>query len=111
MMLMTIQQTETNFNSRRFQMVECAGVKPVKTFFDRRYAMTQLLFPVEYKRFAADLGLSDWLEAPAKYAALYGGALLYRNNGDLETFTRRNGEIVKAVYPVGSWGWGDEKSE
>jgi len=90
-------------------MIECAGVKPIKTFFDRRYAMTQLLFPVEYKRFAAELGLDNWLEAPKKYAALYGGALLYRDNGDLETFTRRNGEIVKEVYPHDSWGWeGDD---
>jgi len=90
-------------------MVECSGVKPAKTFFNRYYAMTQLLFPVEYKRFAADLGLSDWLEAPFKYAALYGGALLYRNNGDLQAYTRRNGAIVMDVYPAGKWGWEDER--
>ena len=90
-------------------MIKCAGVKPVKTFFDKSYSMTKLLFPVEYKRFAADLGLSDWLEAPFKYAALYGGALLYRNNGDLQTYTRDNGAIVMETYPAGTWGWEQER--
>jgi hypothetical protein len=93
------------------QMVECAGVKPIKTFFDRKLAMTQLLFPVEYKRFASALGLDNWLEAPKKYAALYGGALLHRNNGSLEVFSRKNGKIVKTVYLHGTWGWEDENNE
>ncbi len=92
-------------------MVECAGVKPVKTFFDRKYAMTQLLFPVEYRRFAAELGIKSLVGAAKKYAALYGGALLYRANGDLMNFTRRNGKIVQKTYKVGTWGWEDEKSE
>lgn len=80
-------------------------MEPVKTFFDKTVAMKNPLFPAEYLNFGRGIGLTSWRGAARKYAALFGGALVFRNNGDLLVYSRRNGKIVQRTYPQKKWGW------
>ena len=80
---------------------------PIFTFFDRRAIPNNLLTVQEWVRLsnAAYRGVS-WTTAARKYAAQFGGALVWRADDSLVVFTRRDdGKVSRSTYAPRTWGW------
>lgn len=80
-------------------------MQTVKTFFDKSSVARNLLTVSDFRTFARALGLTSWMGGARRYAALKGGALVVRANGDLLVFSRRKGKVVQRTYPQKKWGW------
>lgn len=80
---------------------------PTMTTFDKNSMPTNLLMVQEWRRLArAWYGGQSWRHCARKWAARRGGALVWRADGDLITFTRRaDGKISTRTYKHGTWNW------
>ncbi len=81
--------------------------RPTFTTFDRSAMPSNLLTVAEWRRLgqAASRPLG-WLTAARKYAAIFGGALVWRADDSLIVFTRRDdGRVTRRTYQPRTWGW------
>ena len=80
---------------------------PTFTTFDRRAAPLNLLTVQEWRRLSnATWNGVSWMTAARKYAAIKGGALVWRADDSLVVFTLRAcGAVSRKTYKPGTWRW------
>jgi hypothetical protein len=83
-----------------------------RTFFNR--SQPQNLLTVEqWKTFTRNAyQKTNYLVGVRNWAEIKGGAHVLREDGTLIVFTQRSElNLERTLYPIGSWGWEEDRTE